>query len=198
MPHSYPVCGWPSSVWTKWVLHLHGWDPLAGPSETSPKTLLWLTAAPWEPGNWLNARSTKPASNEGEPRAPTQGTKPGPLAALGYRPLPWPVQDPRVIALIWRVEEQLRQQRSEQSSAFLPKACSLQKKKKVLFQSRFLFFRVCLLPLTLCPQPRCLPFPNAPPLSTFQKKGGGSYSSPLVFPSRAWKLEEIQIKLAAL
>lgn len=182
MPHSYPVCGWPSSVWTKWVLHLHGWDPLAGPSETSPKTLLWLTAAPWEPGNWLNARSTKPASNEGEPRAPTQGTKPGPLAALGYRPLPWPVQDPRVIALIWRVEEQLRQQRSEQSSAFLPKACSLQKKKKKCYSRADSFSSGSVCSLWLFAHNRgASPFPM-PHLSPLFKKKGGVLFLSLSFP----------------
>lgn len=49
---------------------------------------------------------------------------------------------------------------------FCPRPEASKKKKKVLFQSRFLFFRVCLLPLTLCLQPPCLPFSNAPPLST--------------------------------
>lgn len=55
----------------------------------------------------------------------------------------------------------------------------------MLFQSRFLFFRVCLLPLTLCPQPPCLPFPNAPPLSTLKKrrkKKKVAYSLFLSFP----------------
>lgn len=48
-----------------------------------PKTLPSLTAAPREPGNLQNAGSTEAASNQGEPPAPIQGTKPGPQAALG-------------------------------------------------------------------------------------------------------------------
>lgn len=51
--------------------------------KTSPKTLPSLTAAPREPGNLQNAGSTEAASNHGEPRAPIQGTKPGPQAAVG-------------------------------------------------------------------------------------------------------------------
>lgn len=92
-------------------------------------------------------------------------------------------------------------QRRNQNRAvrFCPRPVASKKKKKVLFQSRFLFFRVRLLRLTLCPQPRCLPFPNAPPLATLQKrkKKWLTPSPPLVFPSGAWKLEEMQIKSAA-
>lgn len=84
--------------------------------------------------------------------------------------------------------------RNQNSGAFFffffpPRACIFaqglkpQKKKKVLFQSRFLFFRVCLLPLFT--HNHCAsPFPNAPPLSSLKKKRGVGviYSLFLSFP----------------
>lgn len=190
------------SIWWREASDLTGEVPLQD-QKASPKTLPSLTAAPREPGNLQNAGSTEAASNRGKPLAPIQGTKPGLQAALGVAVWALP---PGVVPAPCH-SSNLRVKSSSgsrnQNRAFLPEARSLKKKKKkVLLQSRFLFFRVCLLPLTLCPQPPCLPFPNAPPLSTLKKKRRKEKKkwhipSSLAFPTRAWKLEEIQIKLTA-
>lgn len=71
--------------------------------------------------------------------------------------------------------------------------------KRNVIPERISFLPGLSVPTDL-PQPRCLPFPNAPPLATFikkKKKEKWHSPSPLAFPSKAWKLEEIQIKLVA-
>lgn len=103
------------------------------------------------------------ASNEGEPRAPPQKAQNqgyGLQSALGRFP------GPQGHSFNLGVEEQSSSRNHYRAEQFCPRP----EASKVLFQSRFLFFRVCLLLLTLCPQPPCLPFPNAPPLATFIKK----------------------------
>lgn len=184
------------SVWWREASDLTGEVPLQD-QKASPKTLPSLTAAPGEPGNLQNAGSTEAASNQGKPLAPIQGTKPGLQAALGVAA--WALPPGVVPAPCHSSNLRVKSSSGSRTEHFCQRP-EASKKKKVLFQSRFLFFRVCLLPLTLCPQPPCLPFPNAPPLSTLKKrrkKKRWRIPSSLAFPTRAWKLEEIQIKLTA-
>lgn len=122
-------------------------------------------------------------------RAPTKSAKPGPWTATSCGPLRMARPGPRAKTFNLRMEEQLRQEKSEQSHAFLSKACSL---KKMCYSraDSFSSGSVCSLWLFTHNQ-RASPFPMPHLFPYLKKKKKWLIPSPIAFSSKAWKLEDI-------
>ena len=154
------------------------WGPFAGP-ESKPKDFTVINSRSPRARKFTKRRFHRGRFQPGETTGPHTSTKPGLQAALGVAA--WALPPGVVPAPCHSSNLRVKSSSGSRTEHFCQRP-EASKKKKVLFQSRFLFFRVCLLPLTLCPQPPCLPFPNAPPLSTLKKKKKKKKKKGGVFP----------------